>query len=359
MGPDARPAEMLSGSVLAGGWTVVQRVPRPPGSTGGMSSVGYLVERMSVDGRVDRAFLKALDMTVCLGWAMPTFEALRVVTNLYGFERDLVMRCAGLRLSKVIRSLEAGEAQLDPASMDPRWHVFSEVPYIIFEEADGDLRAAVADVSHSFEAAWSFRALKDVAHGLQQLHGNDVEHLDLKPSNVMSVPGGFKIGDLGRATHNGDSPLNGHLAPGDPNHQPPEIRYGWRLPDDRIRRRSIDTYHLGSIAVFTVTGCDMTSLLFRYLDPTFHPGFPGGYASALPFVRDAFDVVVELVGDHIDLKWRSELIQIVRELCDPEPERRGSARRGSGLSRYSMDRYVSKFNKLALRAEGKFRSGLL
>jgi hypothetical protein len=52
-----KPAEMLEGRILDGGWTVGKRIQLGPDSTGGHFSVSYAVTAKSGNA----AFLKALD----------------------------------------------------------------------------------------------------------------------------------------------------------------------------------------------------------------------------------------------------------------------------------------------------------
>src|SRR5207253_9130865 len=59
------PAESLLGKTLNGGWRVIEAFPLSPNATGGVFSVGYIVE--APDGT--RGFLKALDYTRTIGSA--------------------------------------------------------------------------------------------------------------------------------------------------------------------------------------------------------------------------------------------------------------------------------------------------
>ena len=55
------PAEnLMFKRQLDGGWMVLRKIPKPPGSTGGHFSVGYEV----CDSSGRRAFLKAIDFSV-------------------------------------------------------------------------------------------------------------------------------------------------------------------------------------------------------------------------------------------------------------------------------------------------------
>lgn len=80
------------------------------------------------------------------------------------------------------------------------------VQYLIFELADGDLRSTANAAAH-FETAWLLRALHHMATGLTQLHGQQIAHQDLKPSNVLVFDSKIaKVGDLGRAALKGSFP---------------------------------------------------------------------------------------------------------------------------------------------------------
>src|SRR5438270_14033101 len=95
-GVEAGPASRLSGLELDGGWRVVERLERPPGATGGMFSIGYIVE--SPTG--ERAFLKALDYSSAFE-ADDVPKALEAMTTLFNYERDLLAKCERERLNRV------------------------------------------------------------------------------------------------------------------------------------------------------------------------------------------------------------------------------------------------------------------
>lgn len=123
-------------------------------------------------------------------------DVLATMTNRYVFERDLLYDlCQRHRLSRVVRVLEADGVDVDGPFRYPH------VDYLIFEMADGDVRAYLS-LAEGINDAWRFNCLKDVAAALAQLHGVGVAHQDTKPSNVMhfETDGISKIGDVGSAT---------------------------------------------------------------------------------------------------------------------------------------------------------------
>ena len=125
-------------------------------------------------------------------------------------------------------------------------------------------------------------------------------------------------------------------------------------PDERARRFGCDVYHLGSMVVYFFTRFGATSMLISELHPQFRPG-PGGwtgtYQQVLPQLQDAFAKVLLKVRTAVDSRFRAELTEVVRELCSPDPTLRGHPRnRGRFADQYSLERYVTQFDRLAVEA---------
>jgi serine/threonine protein kinase len=198
---------------------------------------------------------------------------------------------------------------------------------------------------------------------LKQLHGSNIAHQDLKPSNVLVFDGRTsKLADLGRAAYQGHTPGHDHLhVAGDPTYAPPDLAYGFVLPEWNMRRLSCDVYHLGSMIVFFFTGMGMTGLLFKHLDLAFQPsarpfagGWTGTFEDVLPYVREAFERAIEEFGNHVpDPKLREKLVTMVRQLCEPDSRLRGHplTRRQGGGNSFSLERYITDLDLLARRAE--------
>lgn len=360
MSGDAKPAEVLRGLTLDNGWTVTELVARPDDATGGTFSVAYLVERETGADR-ESAFLKALDFTIINQLGLPIADALKFVTDAYVFERDLVLECTGQRMSNVVRGIDAGEVNVDPEHVAAQYAFLLSVPYIIFEAADGDVRGVLSKDGHVLDEAWALRVLHGVANGLRQLHQAGITHQDVKPSNVMTFgTTTAKVGDLGRASPERGGLFDEHAIAGDRTYAPPELLYGELQPDQRVRRRAVDVYHVASMAVFLFTGTGLTSLIEAELDDSFHwRTWPRTYRNALPYVREAFDRVMVRIEEQLDHPCAGELLKLIRELGDPDPLVRGNGALGDGHRRYSMERYVSIFDRLARRAEIDLRRGQL
>lgn len=345
MATSNRPAEDLLGETLDGGWIVDRKVTPGPSATGGNFSVGYTVRHP------DRgeAFLKALDFSRALRAPDPTV-ALQAQTAAYNYEVRVLDKCRDAQMSRVVVSLAKGN--------HPGNGVIP-VPYLIFERADCDVRGYL-DATSGFDSAWALRMLHQVAVGLNQMHGHQIAHQDMKPSNVLMFGGDeSKIGDVGRADY------QGHAAPhealefaGDPQYAPPELLYGQVDPDWEIRRRACDLYHLGSLILFFFADASTTPAIKSKLAAAHHPGAID-YSTALPFIQNAFSDVADDLENSLVGEARDDLVLAFRELCDPDPTLRGHPKARASLgSNYSLGRYISQFNLLARQAEMGMLRGL-
>ena len=342
-------AASLTGLTLTGGWQVGRRLERRPPATGGCYSQSYVVSRNS-----EEAFLKALDFSSAMK-APDLTLALQRLTSAYLHEKGLLEACSSARLKHVVLALDSGEVDV-PGHGD-----LSRVPYLILERADHDVRKHM-ETFDQIDTAWVLRSLHHVAVGLWELHLRQIYHQDTKPSNVLVFPGGSrKISDLGRATRAGyDAEHDDYPFAGDPVYAPPELLYGFLLADDRLRRMACDMYLLGSLAAFFFSGLGITKWLISQLDPSLYPAhWAGRYAEVLPSLRDAYDRSLEQIVDRIEGPFRERLLEILRELCDPDPILRGDPRaRAINSNPYSLERYVSRFDLLARQAEFAYRRSL-
>jgi len=106
------------------------------------------------------------------------------------------------------------------------------------------------------------------------------------------------------------------------------------------------------MVVWFFTGSCMSGLLFSQMPPDLHfNDWDDGYQEVLPYLQSAFSCAVEKVTTQIDLSVREELTQVIVELCNPNPEERGHPKARSSIgSSYSLERYVSVFDRLATRS---------
>ncbi len=338
----------LTGLVLPGGWRVLAPLALRAAAPGGISWQGYLVE--SADGV--RAFLKALDYAAAAPGQPLTPGALRVMTSAYRFERDLLLQCSERGLSRVVTALGSGDVRF--ADGPPP----NLVEYLIFELADGDL-ARMADLGERFDLAWALRALAHLATGLRQLHALGIAHQDLKPENVLLFGGGLKLGDLGRATRRGGGPLDDLEIAGDVGYAPPELLYGRPDPDWDHRRLGCDAYLLGSMAVYFVTGSPMTALWTAELELRHRwQIWQGPFDEVMPHLRPAFERAVIDFAAKLPAPFAEPLETIVRQLCEPDPRRRGHPRDRLAPfgSPFDLARYAAELDLLAERAEADLRA---
>lgn len=341
---DLTPAEQLVGKELPNGWKVEKLIDRPEGATGGYFSTSYIVR--SGDGNA--AFLKAMDYKKALGSQDPA-RNLHVMTAAYNFERDLMEKCKSRRLSRIVRILDSGTLQ--PQEEDQS----SVVQYLIMELADrGDIRSFVT-WGQNFETAWTLRTMHQTAAAMQQLHSTEIAHQDVKPSNVVVFQDNHsKLADLGRAfDRHSTAPHDESVCAGDRTYAPPELLYGHVLQDWRARRLGCDLYHLGSLIVFFCTQASMTHMLSKRIAVEHRwEKWGGTYAEVLPYLQHYFTQVIREIHENIRIDFADEIAEQVKQLCNPDPELRGHPKNIMyGGNQYSLERYVSTFDRLSKKAE--------
>ena len=341
------PAAQLEGMILEDGWVVGPLLPKKLQSTGGNFCKCYKVELHS--GR--KAFLKALDFHNAFRLGTQVIEK---ITVLFNFERDLLGECNISMMDRVVRAIGSVTAEVDPTNP------FGLVPYLIFEEADADIRIHLDDPKNLSSIAWKLRSLHHVATGLKQLHGADIAHQDLKPSNVLvfyvnTILTISKVADLGRASRAGSySPYDEDMWAGDPNYAPPEILYSFIDPDWGKRRIAGDLYMLGSLIAFIFTQTTSLATLFHALPIQFWPANWGGsYEDVLPYIQNAFATSSAQFSKSLPEKLRTDLVPVFEQLCNPDPRKRGVP--GVLMNKNALERILSKLDLMAARAEaGKY-----
>jgi serine/threonine protein kinase len=320
-------------------------MPLPPKATGGHFSTGYPVTRR--DGT--HGFLKALDYSLAFNFP-PNEIALKLqeITEAINFERSLLKTCGDKNLDRIVRAVSSGTIRLNSTAPT------DVVEYLIFELADADARHQMDSV-RKVELAWIFRTLHHIATGLRQLHLQEIAHQDLKPSNVLvfKEAEGRKLADLGRAWRAGENPPhNSFVVAGDKTYAPPELLYGFVPSSERARRFGCDLYHLGSMVMYFFSGIGTTGAMVSMLHPQFWPGhWTGTFDQVLPYLQDAFGKVLGDFSAAVDTPFQEELTQTLKHLCSPDPAMRGHPKnRGRLVDQYSLERYISQFDRLAVRA---------
>ena len=343
---DNNASENLEGLTLDTGWRVGPRVQKAPGATGGFFSVCYTVTK---DG--EECFLKAFNFSKFLSLARQHGQNRQIIDVIgdmitaYRYERDLSALCKNRRITKVVFVKDAGEQIVTG-------YPITLVPYLVFDIADGgDVRSQLSFAS-ALESEWKLRSLHSVAVGVKQLHGIDVSHQDLKPSNVLLFSGESKIGDLGRSTcRTLDSPMKDEPFAGDYSYAPPEILYGAHESDWRKRSFACDTYLLGSLIVYYFSGLTMTALLRKNLDDAVSwERHRGSYSEVQPYVLNAFSRALDEFDQSIQDDFLSrELRPMVTNLCHPVPSKRAYGPGNVAGTALSMERVISRLDFLADR----------
>ncbi|PWV47056.1 serine/threonine-protein kinase [Chitinophaga sp. S165] len=354
------PTEYLLNLELEDEWVVIERINQMEAEngmlekTGGNFSIGYKVQRGD-----DIAFLKAFDISRALT-GNNRMLALNQITTMYLYEKELLDICKGQKMDKVVKILAAGEVQ--PIEHNPNKHF---VPYLIFELAETTIRDHLFEVFDAIDNACLMRSLHDVAVGISQLHGAGIAHQDIKCSNVLLFDkgGNCKVADLGRAENKENkSPIFNMTIAGDPDYAPPEQKYRqkYRYTDQEweTRRIATDLYHLGSLITFYYTQSPMTSLYATVLPPELQYGvWNGTYEEILPDMKNAFSEILQYLEEQLedrfsDKQIASEIMKLVKYLCDPDPCKRGHPD-SHATSRYSMERFISIFDRLTTKFESK------
>ena len=340
---NSTPAQQLVGKSLPNGWMVTELIDRPETATGGHFSTSYIVR----SDKGERAFLKAMDYRKALEASDPA-TALQAMTAAYNFERNVLEKCKSRRLSRIVRVLDSGT--LPPQAGDSS----SVVQYLILELANGDIRSSI-NWAQALEMAWALRTMHEASAALQQLHSIDIAHQDVKPSNIVVFENSHsKLTDLGRASdrHN-TSPQDTLDCAGDPTYAPPELLYGFVPQDWRVRRLGCDLYLLGSLLVFLCAGVSMTHLLFERLDRQHHPQtWSGTYEDILPYLQHVHVQILRELREKIQSDISDQIVELVNQLCNLDPKFRGHPQntKFSG-TQYSLERYVSIFDRLAKQSE--------
>ena len=276
---------------LEGGWipieklSDVQELEGRDGRSGGHFSAGYVVR--NEQGKT--AFMKAMDYEAALRSTTPSEMIIRQA-EAYRFEKESAERCTGLNMNYVVRYIGAGTVRL--ADNEP-------VEYIIFEQAEGDIREAIAP-ERAFSQIWAFRTLHHAASGLYELHRQRMAHQDVKPSNLLvtleernrargeqqvwrhhewALTQQVKLSDFGSLSIEGkECPSDEKRWAGDALYSPLELLYGNPTDSWQTRRIGCDLYMLGTLAFFLCTGGGQLNLeILTGLEVDHQPTVMGGY----------------------------------------------------------------------------------
>jgi len=307
---------------------------------------GYFSQCFHVTRNNQKAFLKALNLD--------KFDLRTLMTYFaeFQYEQDTLTVCRDNRMNRVVRLLEAGSIDRG----DGFTQIQRQVPFIVFELADGDIRSSI-DITKNVPNSWRFFVLHQTALGLMQLHGAQIAHQDLKPSNVLRFGDkALKLGDLGRSTHRGrPAPHDGFSRPGHINYAPFEQRYQYTAPAEWAQRRiSSDVFQLGALLAYAFTSVVLPSYMLGTIDPNYHPDNWGGtYADVIPFLQAHLVSTVNEISVDLPEPFRDELTKMILDLCNVDPLQRGKMGAKNGHPNVGplwLQKYVSRFDIMGKRA---------
>ena len=346
--------QTVSGTRHHGSWHVLKRMDLPKISSGGGVSIGYHVRHET--GR--DAYMKASDLDLLTNQTRSMLERAEVAIQLHVWERKILDHCQGNNMDKVVTAIDYGD--------EIRTHNGIREPlfFLIFELAKCDARVQ-ANRLMRFDHTWSMIALHNLAIAIRQLHGGEVSHNDIKPSNLLVFDRLLqKLGDLGSATSPSMQSIHDEEScPGDPRYAAPEILYHDSSVEPQKRafekRRAGDIFLLGSMTHFFITGVMVTPAILMHMSPVHRPlsetgGWKGSYTEVLPYWRTAYTSVLSefesrLVEDQKNNVCQSSLslLDVVKHLCEPNPAIRGHPLDRQGKhDQYSVERYISLFDNL-------------
>ena len=348
--PENSPADHLEGVELKSGWKVQKKVLKKLGATGSNFGTCYHATRGE-----EHAFVKAVDFRK----ALSATDFLAAVSELAAhaiWEKEVMEFCDQHGLSKIVRLHDHEYVLLESANGDPTKRISCLVMEI---GKGGDLRSHL-DVKANQTSSWKLHVIRDVALAIDQLHRKGIVHLDIKPSNVISMvdaeakQASMKLGDMGRVVRKGIAgPFDNHPWPGDRNYQPPEKWYGFQSPQWNDERESADAFLLGSLLVFLFTGLPMTTLIYNQLPDPYKPGiYRGDFDQALIAVhlRAQSQVITTYLEPELPKSCSAELGTMVAELTHPDPTKRGDrGARAQGI--VGIDRYHQRLLRIAMRLE--------
>ncbi|SRR6266542_612472 len=340
-------AHNLLGLELEGGWKITEKIDKVPGQTGSFFSVCYKIQR----GK-EICFLKAFDFSKFQEIAASGKKVVDIMTdmlNAHRYERDLSILCEERHLDKVVTVREAGEVSVPG-------YTYPLVPYLIFDLADGDIRKRIS-FAEKLDVVWKLYSSHSIAVGLKQLHGINVSHQDLKPSNVLLFATESKIADIGRSQcKTMSSPYDDLAFTGDLNYAPPEILYDAYDSDWATRTFATDCYLLGSMIVFYFIGISMTALLRSHLpDKLSWDVWRGSFEDVKEYLLDSFQKSTQQFAETINNEeLKTELSLLVSQLCYPFPEKRGHPKDAHLVNnKYSLERFVTRLDVLHKKVKFK------
>jgi hypothetical protein len=105
---------------------------------------------------------------------------------------------------------------------------------------------------------------------------------------------------------------------------------------------------LGNLVAFLFGNVNVTAGIFARLEEQFHPNnWHGTYKQVLPHLQQAFSLFLVDMSKEVDPAAKAEITLTIKQLCNPDLAKRGHPRAVGKFDQYSLERYVSFFDRLA------------
>lgn len=351
-------AENLLGREINTRWKVIKKIEKGSDDTGGMFSVGYEV----IDNNKNIGFLKAFNFKqVFKRKDENMMQILNAFSEAYNYEKEILEKCSQKKLKHIVNILDAGTIT-ETGYMIP-------VPYLIFEMAEESLRSKLTEINKKVDVIWNLNCIHQIAVALQEIHNNDIAHLDLKPSNILLFDEDFsKLTDFGRSSMKNSSikvyyEKNGNVE-GDRSYAPIERLYGYNEGDWYNIKIGTDFYLLGSFIFQIFTGFSITTAIMANIDEQFYwNNWHGEYTEVYSYIFETYILVMQkfqsILKKQMDDNTASEILKLVNEMCTPDINRRGDpeAIKRKSNRKYELHRYITRIDQLSKRLEISLKRG--
>ena len=204
--------------------------------------------------------------------------------------------------------------------------------FLVLELMDGNL-ADLLGLRH--EISWTERLsiLRGVVCGANQMHVQSIFHRDIKSENILlrSAPKNTfetKVADLGRSKdeHDATSLTSYEIGRGDFRFAPPEFLWGLGSSSS-VCFRSADVYLIGATFFELATGQTLTSLVFpnpilwiqraMAMNPADRES---DFRARFGEIRSRYELPLTMFEHELSHSIRHEAVDLVRQLCDPDPQ---------------------------------------
>ena len=251
-------------------------------------------------------------------------------------EGDLLQ--ALLRASAVVDIYGTGQASIPVTVLVAGTPSSALVPlrFHVLERADLCLDEILI---HRLTLDWGAKLTlyRQAVLGIHQMHLAHVAHRDCKSANCLIFQRSqsnvdMKISDLGRARDLRQAgtarAIDYQLGRGDPDFAPPEMLWLMGVDSERCHIRA-DLYGLGSILFEVATGQGITAASLGSAIPFMQRAASWtpkqretSYRTELPNIQAALEIALSLLENEVPAYLRPHFLQLLRQLCDPDPAKR-------------------------------------